>query len=94
MGNGVELLRSLRTDNVRLLADLFHMNIEEANIGAALRAGGRHIRPVHFVDCNRHPRGRGYTDFRSIAAALHEIAYAGYAFAEALPLPSRRTRPS
>ena len=87
IGDGVELLRSLGTDNVRLLADLFHMNIEEANIADALRAGGRHIGHVHFVDSNRHPPGRGHTDFKPIAAALHEIGYNGYVSAEAFPIP-------
>src|SRR5581483_8681579 len=46
---GVKLLGTLSTKNVVLLADLFHMNIEEVDIAAALRAGGRHIGHVHFV---------------------------------------------
>ena len=36
MQQGVELLRPLATKSVRLLADLFHMNIEEASIAGAL----------------------------------------------------------
>ena len=43
VADGVQLLGSIETDNVVLLADLFHMNIEEANIADALRAGGKHI---------------------------------------------------
>lgn len=84
---GVALIESLDTDNVRLLADLFHMNIEEADLAAALRAGGRHIGHVHFVDSNRRPAGCGHLDFRPIAAALRDIGYGGYASAEALPWP-------
>ncbi len=84
---GVSLLRSLKTKNVRLLADLFHMNIEEADIAAALRAGGEHIGHVHFVDSNRRPAGCGHLDYAPIARALQEIGYDGFVSAEALPYP-------
>jgi sugar phosphate isomerase/epimerase len=84
---GVEICRSLSTRNVRLLADLFHMNIEEADIAAALRAGKGFIGHVHFVDSNRRPAGCGHLDYRPIVAALGEIGYAGYLSAEALPWP-------
>jgi sugar phosphate isomerase/epimerase len=84
---GVALLESSRAEGVKLLADLFHMNIEEADLPAALRAGGRHIGHVHFVDSNRRPAGAGHTDFAPIAAALADIGYDGYASAEAFPHP-------
>ncbi len=84
---GVDLLNSLQTTNVTLLADLFHMNIEEADLAAALRAGGDHIGHVHFVDSNRRPAGCGHLDFEPIAAALQEIGFARYASAEAFPYP-------
>ena len=38
---GVDLLRPLSTRNVVLLADLFHMNIEEADLASAIRRRGR-----------------------------------------------------
>jgi len=84
---GVALLDTLSTTNVKLLADLFHMNIEEVDIAAALKAGGRHIGHVHFVDSNRRPAGGGHLNFAPIAAALKEINYQGYASAEAFPYP-------
>ncbi|MCH8828631.1 MAG: sugar phosphate isomerase/epimerase [Planctomycetes bacterium] len=88
IADGVELMKSLSTDNVKLLADLFHMNIEESNVAAAVLAGRGHIGHVHFVDSNRQAAGRGHTDFAPIAAALREIGYDGYASAEALPIPN------
>jgi sugar phosphate isomerase/epimerase len=84
---GAALLRSLSTKNVRLLADLFHMNIEEADMAAALRAAGDLIGHVHFVDSNRRPAGLGHIDYAPIVKALQEIGYAGFASAEALPYP-------
>jgi sugar phosphate isomerase/epimerase len=88
---GVHLLSSLSTSNVKLLADLFHMNIEEANIAEAIRAGAGRIGHVHFVDSNRKAAGMGHMDFTPIAAALKETGYNGYASAEALPLPDSHT---
>lgn len=84
---GLELLRRLTTKNVVLLADLFHMNIEETNLPEAIRHGGRHIGHLHFVDSNRRPAGLGHIDFAPIAAALADIGYDGYASAEAFAYP-------
>ena len=86
--DGVGLVRSLTTDNVKLLVDLFHMNIEETDIAAAIRAGAGAIGHVHFVDSNRRPAGCGHTDFVPIAAALRDIGFDGYVSAEALPFPN------
>ena len=84
----MRLLQGLGTDNVMLLADFFHMNIEEADLPAALRSGAGRIGHVHFVDSNRRPAGCGHTDFGPIAAALRDIGYDGYVSAEALPYPN------
>jgi sugar phosphate isomerase/epimerase len=84
---GVKLLSGLGTANVVLLADLFHMNIEEANLADALRVGGRHIGHVHFVDSNRRPAGRGHIDWGPIAKALADINFTGCASAEAFADP-------
>ncbi len=91
VADGVAFLTSLKTRNVRLLADLFHMNIEEANIADALRCGGRAIGHVHFVDSNRSAAGLGHMDYAPIAAALREIHFDGYVSAEAFPLPDAET---
>lgn len=87
ISDGIDFLQSFSADNVQLLADLFHMNIEEADVAAAIRGGRGYIGHVHFVDSNRQPAGRGHTDFVPIAAALRDIDYHGYASAEAFPIP-------
>ena len=81
------IVRSLSTRNVTILADLFHMNIEEQDISAALRAGGALITHVQLADSNRRPAGHGHTDFTAVAATLKAIGYTGYLSAEALPWP-------
>lgn len=74
-------------ENVKILADLFHMNIEEASIPEAIRAGGDRIGHVHLADSNRRPAGLGHTDFAPIFAALRQVGYRGYVSAEAFPYP-------
>ena len=70
-----------------LLADLFHMNIEETNIAQAIERGGSRIGHVHFVDSNRRAAGFGHIDFAPIAQSLRSIGYDGFASAEAFPFP-------
>lgn len=88
VADGVRLIQDLDTDNVVLLADLFHMNIEEVDIAESLRAGGRRIGHVHFVDSNRRPAGFGHLDYAPVAKALADINYQGFASAETLPWPN------
>jgi len=87
LGSCADLLKTLDTENVVLLADLFHMNIEEQSIADAIRANARHIGHLHFADSNRRPVGMGHTDMKDIARALADVEYAGYASAEAFPWP-------
>jgi len=86
--DAVGILRSLATRNVSILADLFHMNIEETSIADALRAGGALITHVQLADSNRRAAGHGHTDFRAVASVLNAIGYKGYLSAEALPWPN------
>ncbi|MDP9379470.1 MAG: sugar phosphate isomerase/epimerase [Chloroflexota bacterium] len=63
---------------IGIMADFFHMNIEEADIAASIRAAGSRIVYVHVADSNRLQPGRGHMDFRTGFAALKEIGYDGY----------------
>jgi sugar phosphate isomerase/epimerase len=82
---------SLRTSSVKLLCDLFHMNIEEADIAGALRLAGSRVGHVHFADSNRRAMGFGHTTVEPIARALRDIGYNGFISAEILPLPNAET---
>jgi len=81
-------VRWLNSPDVKLLADLYHMNIEERSIGDGLRVAEGLIGHIHFVDSNRQAAGNGHIDFASVRAVLLEIGYDGYLSAEALPIPS------
>jgi sugar phosphate isomerase/epimerase len=87
----VAFIRENELGGVKLLADLFHMNIEEKSVPDAIRAGGDLIGHVHFVDSNRRAAGMGHTDFQAVVDALREIGYKGYLSAEAMALPDSET---
>lgn len=91
LADGCELLNDLENQNVVLLADLFHMNIEEARLGDAIRRAGHRIGHVHFVDSNRQPVGAGHLNLADVIDALRAVSYDGYLSAEALPLPNPMT---
>jgi sugar phosphate isomerase/epimerase len=84
----VAFLDPLLTRNVRILADLFHMNIEEASIPGAFANAGSWVGHVHFADSNRRAIGLGHTGIEPIVEALRSIGYRGYLSAEILPQPS------
>ena len=78
-------------DNVGVLADTFHMNIEEVSLAESLRSAGDRLLHVQFTDSNRLAAGRGHIDFPELASVLREIGYTGYLSTETLPLPDSRT---
>ncbi len=73
---------------VKILADTFHMNIEDRDMAGSIKLAGDYIGHMHFADSNRWAPGQGHTDFGKILSALKSIKYDGYLSAEILPEPS------
>jgi 5-keto-L-gluconate epimerase len=84
----MDLLARLGEDNVGVLPDTFHMNIEEAAPEAALRRARERLWHVHVADSNRRAPGAGHLDFRPLVATLREIGYTGWLSAEILQQPT------
>jgi sugar phosphate isomerase/epimerase len=82
------LLDEIGADNIGILFDTFHSNIEEPNIEASLRACGTRLFHVHLADSNRWAPGVGHIDFSRIVATLRDMKYSGWLSAEILPKPS------
>jgi sugar phosphate isomerase/epimerase len=73
----VKFVNDVGADNVGILLDAYHMNIEENNPANALREAGNALWLYHTADSNRAGIGRGHTDFSAQMAALAEINYRG-----------------
>jgi len=88
LDEAVDVLQRVERPNVGLMADVFHMNIEEAHIGDALARHGRWLRYVHLADSNRRAPGWGHLDFDEVFDALGTARFDGWVAAEILPLPA------
>jgi sugar phosphate isomerase/epimerase len=73
----LDFVEKVGTENVGVLLDAYHMNIEEADPAAALRKVGERLRLYHAADSNRQGIGRGHTDFDAQLSALADIGYDG-----------------
>lgn len=63
--------------NIGVLLDTYHMNIEENNIGDAIRLVGNKLTSFHTGENNRTAPGRGHLNWDEIFGALSEIGYKG-----------------
>lgn len=91
VAEGLELLELVGADNLGLLLDTFHMNIEEPVIEDSIRRCGEHIFHFHVADSNRWHPGAGHLNFRSILGALAATGYQGWVSGEFMPHPDGDT---
>jgi len=87
LNEGIEFIKRVGASNLGLLADTFHMNIEEVSIYDSIIQAKDYITHVHFADSNRWAPGCGHLNFAKIVQTLKKINYQGYVSAEILPLP-------
>jgi len=88
VGEVAALIGRLGEDNVGVLPDTFHMNIEEANPPSALREAGGCLWHVHVADSNRRAPGWGHLDFRRYTDVLSGAGYGGCVSAEIVQHPT------
>ena len=84
---GVELMGKINMPNMKLMPDIFHMNIEDATIGGELSKHIDHISYIHLADSNRLAPGWGHIDFKDIFDKLKLMNYSGWLSVEILPKP-------
>jgi sugar phosphate isomerase/epimerase len=82
MADAIRYARIAASDRVRVMGDVFHMNIEEADIGAALESAGDLLAYVHLADSQRLEPGQGHLDFANVFGALARMRYDGWASIE------------
>jgi D-psicose/D-tagatose/L-ribulose 3-epimerase len=75
---GMAYIRDTGASNVFLHLDTFHMNIEEADVGLAIRHAAGKIGYVHIGESHRGYLGTGNIDFAVIFDALSAIGWNDY----------------
>ena len=80
---GLRLIADVGAENVGLLLDTFHMNIEEKDIPSAIRRADGHIVEFHACSSDRGTPGEDHLPWNAIADALRDARYEGPVVIEA-----------
>ncbi|MCI7381082.1 MAG: sugar phosphate isomerase/epimerase family protein [Hungatella hathewayi] len=91
IAQGIDFLKQERFQRILLHIDTVHMNIEEADIGKAIRQAKGCIGHVHVSDNDRYYPGHGHYNFYETLKALYDIGYDGTLALETNRLPDTET---
>ena len=90
-GETARVINQIKSPNLKILLDTFHMNIEEKNPCATIVEVKEYISHIHVADSNRQYPGNGHINFNTICRTLREIKYKGFISGEMLPFPNLET---
>lgn len=76
--DAIYLVKSIAQENVGLLLDTFHMNIEEDSIEYSIKKSRGLLKHIHLADNNRKMPGFAHISFREIINALRELEFDGF----------------
>ena len=82
LDQAIDLIREAGLASVRVGADTYHMNIEEAQLAESLRAAAPYVGHVQVSDSNRFQPGAGHLDWHAVLGMLDEIGYDGFVAVE------------
>lgn len=85
LDEGARMWRETGLENGGIMADTFHMNIEERSIPDAILASADILNHVHLSDSNRLASGLGHIDFAEVLRALRRAGYGGGLAFELIP---------
>ena len=79
------LVKEVNHPAVKIMADLFHMSIEERDLCSSLRMISDELVHVHVADNTREAAGLGNTDFKAVLYQLRDLNYQGALTMEFMP---------
>jgi D-psicose/D-tagatose/L-ribulose 3-epimerase len=71
------LANAIEEDNIGILLDTFHMNIEEASMTQTIEDSQYLLKHMHVSDNNRKMPGLGHIDFGEIINSLNKVKFDG-----------------
>lgn len=75
---GSRFVSQIGLPGIRVLADTFHMNIEENDICEAIKENIDSIGCIHICENNRGIPGTGHLPWEKFISALRQVNYQGY----------------
>lgn len=73
----IRYVEDVNHPNCRVAFDTFHANMEEKNIGAALRRCAPYLVHVQISENDRSTPGQGHINFEEVFAVLQDVGYEG-----------------
>jgi len=89
--DAVKFAKEINSEAVKIVADTYHMNIEEVNFSDPLVAAGKQLAHIHFADSNRQAPGMGHVNFSQVMEGLRKSGYNGCLSMEIAPIPDPDT---
>ena len=71
------IAEEIGSDHIGVLADLFHVNMEDGPIPEIFRRAGKKLLHIHLADSNRQMPGTGHIDFLEMVRTLDDMGFAG-----------------
>jgi D-psicose/D-tagatose/L-ribulose 3-epimerase len=81
-GEALAMTRAIGSPSIGVLLDIFHLNIEEKDIGAAIRSAGSELFHFHVSDNDRSVPGSGHAPWDDAVTGLRSTGYDGWIVAE------------
>ncbi len=69
------MLDDVNSPALKIHLDTFHMNIEEKNLGKAIKRAGKRLGHIHACGTDRGTPGNDHLDWKPIAKALKKVKY-------------------
>ena len=90
VAESVELIKEIGSENLKLLVDTFHTNLEEdpGFIWDELKDFAHLVTHLHLSDCTRRAPGSGHFDFKTFLRIFQESGFKGFASVETIMKPS------
>jgi hydroxypyruvate isomerase len=83
---GVEMISRVGSPRVKLLFDIYHVQVMQGNLIERIRTSNPYVGQYHFADVpGRHQPGTGEINFRNVFKAIYELGYEGFTTAEYHP---------
>jgi hydroxypyruvate isomerase len=80
------IMREVDSPNVKILYDIYHVQIMDGNLIASIRENIRHIGHFHVGDVpGRHEPGTGEINYRNVFRAIHEAGFHDFVAMEYVP---------
>jgi D-psicose/D-tagatose/L-ribulose 3-epimerase len=79
----IRFVDEVNRPNCKIMFDTFHANIEEKNIGEAIRKAGQRIAFIQLSENDRSTPGQGNVDWPGVFKAIKDIDYQGVLSIEA-----------